>query len=119
MTLALTPVSALSAHQVLLFLLQLSVLLLLALCLGRLARRLGLPAVVGELATGVLLGPSVFGRVAPGVSGWLLPARADQVHLLDAVSQFAVLLLVGIAGAHLDVKRSEERRVGKECRCQG
>ena len=39
MTLALTPVSALSAHQVLLFLLQLSVLLLLALCLGRLARR--------------------------------------------------------------------------------
>jgi len=109
MTLALTPVSALSAHQVLLFLLQLSVLLLLALCLGRLARRLGLPAVVGELATGVLLGPSVFGRVAPGVSGWLLPARADQVHLLDAVSQFAVLLLVGIAGAHLDVKMLRRR----------
>jgi Kef-type K+ transport system membrane component KefB len=100
----------LTHHQVLIFLLQLGILLLVALCLGRLARRIGLPAVVGELTTGVLLGPSVLGLAAPDVAGWLLPARADQAHLLDAVSQLAVLLLVGITGAQLDLALIRRRR---------
>ncbi|GAA3273690.1 cation:proton antiporter [Dactylosporangium vinaceum] len=108
MTLAIAP--ALSQHQVLIFLLQLGTLLLVALCLGRLARRFGLPAVVGELTTGILLGPSVFGSASPGIAGWLLPADADQAHLLDAVGQLAVLLLVGIAGAHLDLKLIRRRQ---------
>ena len=108
--LAFTPAPSLTSHQVMLFLLQLGVLLLLALCLGRLANRFGLPAVVGELATGVLLGPSVFGALAPGVASRLLPATAEQAHLLDAVAQFAVLLLVGVAGAHLDLKLLRRRR---------
>jgi Kef-type K+ transport system membrane component KefB len=98
------PVPPLAAHQVLILLLQLGTLLGLALCLGRLARRLGMPAVVGELLTGILLGPSVLGRAAPGPVGWLLPARSDQMHLLDAVSQLGAVLLVGITGAQVDVK---------------
>jgi Kef-type K+ transport system membrane component KefB len=106
----LTAAPALSHHQVLVFLLQLGTLLLVALCLGRLARRIGLPAVVGELTTGVLMGPSVLGWAAPDAAGWLLPARADQAHLLDAVSQLAVLLLVGITGAQLDLTLIRRRR---------
>jgi Kef-type K+ transport system membrane component KefB len=93
----------LDPHQVLLFVLQVGVLLLVAVVLGAGARRVGLPAVVGELATGILLGPSVVGRVLPDVFGWFLPARAQQQQLLEALGQFAVLLLVGIAGAHLDL----------------
>ncbi|MBI3688910.1 MAG: cation:proton antiporter [Actinobacteria bacterium] len=103
MNVALTPVQSLAPHQVLLFLLQVGILLLVAIVLGAAARRVGLPAVVGELATGIVLGPSVLGRALAGPAGWLLPTQADQMHLLDAISQFAVLLLVGIAGAHLDI----------------
>jgi Kef-type K+ transport system membrane component KefB len=95
------PVPPLSSHQVLLFLLQVGVLLALATCLGRLAMRCGLPAVVGELSTGLLLGPTVLGLAAPDVYHWLLPARPDQTHLLDALSLVAVLLFVGVTGAHL------------------
>ncbi|TDB90715.1 cation:proton antiporter [Actinomadura sp. KC216] len=98
------PVSPIDAHSLLLFLLQVGVVLLMALLLGRLAARLRMPAVVGELTAGVLLGPSVFHQLAPGASGWLLPAEPEQVHLLDAVGQIGVLLLVGITGAHLDLK---------------
>lgn len=94
----------------LIFLLQLGTLLLVAMILGRLARHVGLPAVVGELTTGVLLGPSVLGWAAPDAVGWLLPARAEQAHLLDAVSQLAVLLLVGITGAQLDLTLVRRRR---------
>lgn len=97
------PPAPLATHQLLIFLLQLGVLLLLALSLGRLAERVGLPAIVGELLTGVILGPSLLGHLAPGFTGWLLPGQPSQMNLLDAVGQVGVLLLVGITGTHLDV----------------
>ncbi|MDJ1135429.1 cation:proton antiporter [Streptomyces iconiensis] len=99
-----------ASHQVLVFLLQVAVLLLLALCLGRLASRFGLPAVVGELLAGVLLGPSLLAQLAPGFSEWLLPREPAQMHLLDAVSQMAVLLLVGITGVQVDLGVLQRRR---------
>jgi len=100
--LALAPVAPIGGHRLLIFLVQVGLLLLLALCLGRLAIHLGLPAVVGELMAGVLLGPSVLDHVAPDLSSWLLPQQPDQFHLLDAFGQIGVLLLVGITGSQLD-----------------
>lgn len=100
--LALAPVAPLSAHELLVFLLQVGLLLALALALGRLATRFGMPAVVGELCAGVILGPSLLDQIAPGLTGWLLPKQAAQFHLLDAFGQIGVLLLVGITGIQLD-----------------
>jgi len=97
------PVPPISAHPLLVFLLQVGLLLVLAILLGGLATRLGLPAIVGELTAGVLLGPSLFGWLAPGVSGWLFPAQPEQAHLLDAVGQIGVLLLVGLTGIEMDL----------------
>lgn len=97
------PIAPISSHQLLVLLLQIGLLLGLALLLGRLARRLRLPPVVGELFAGVLVGPSVLAHVAPGLSAWLLPHRPDQLHLLDAIGQLGVLLLVGITGMSIDL----------------
>jgi Kef-type K+ transport system membrane component KefB len=97
------PLAPIAAHQLLIFLLQVGILLGLALLLSRVAMRFGLPAVVGELSVGVLLGPSLLGQVAPDFSGWLLPADSDQIHLLDAVGQLGALLLVAMTGVHLDM----------------
>ncbi|GAA3038464.1 hypothetical protein GCM10017559_78180 [Streptosporangium longisporum] len=91
----------------LLFLVQVGVLLSLALLLGRLAARLGLPVLVGELLAGVLLGPTVLGHAAPQLAGQLFPA--GQTQLLDAFGQIGVLLLVGITGAQLDPGLLRER----------
>ena len=99
-----SPVAPISAHAMLVFLLQLGILLALALGLGRLAVRLRMPAVVGELTAGVLVGPSVLAHLAPAFSAWLLPRDVGQQHLLDAVGQLGVLLLVGITGLHIDLK---------------
>jgi Kef-type K+ transport system membrane component KefB len=100
----LMPVAPISAHGLLLLLLQLGSLLALAIVLGRLAARLRMPAVVGELTAGVLLGPSLLAHVWPALSDWLLPRDADQLHMLDAVGQLGVLLLVGLTGMHIDLK---------------
>ncbi|MEU5266056.1 cation:proton antiporter [Amycolatopsis sp. NPDC021455] len=103
MTWASAPVAPLGAHDLLVLLLQLSSLLGLAVLLGKLATRIGMSAVVGELAAGVLLGPSVLNHLAPAVSGWLFPAQPGQFHLLDAVGQVGLLLLVGYTGTHIDL----------------
>lgn len=103
MYLAAAPVATIDPHQLLVFLLQIALLLGFAIVLGRLSVRLGMPALIGELAAGVLLGPSVLAHLAPGLSGWLLPHDPSQLHLLDAVGQLGVLLLVGIAGIYIDL----------------
>lgn len=106
-----SPTPPLPANTLLHFLLGLVLLLLLARLLGRLAERVRLPAIVGELLTGVLLGPSLLGWTAPDVAGWLLPAGPEQMHLLDAVGQIGLLMLVGLTGTHLDL--STIRRQGR------
>src|SRR5437899_6009036 len=103
MVLSAGPIAPISAHSILVLLLQIGVLLGLALMLGRLAQRFGIPAVVGELCAGVLLGPSVLGHATPGVSGWLLPHDPASMHLLDAMGQVGVILLVGITGMNIDL----------------
>ncbi|GAA1987057.1 hypothetical protein GCM10009738_78670 [Kitasatospora viridis] len=96
------PIAPIGAHPLLVLLLQLGALLTLAVLLGRLAVKLGWPAVAGELCAGVLVGPSVLGSLSPALSGWLFPHNVEQVHLLDAVGQLGVMLLVGVSGSHLD-----------------
>ncbi|MFJ2031735.1 cation:proton antiporter [Streptosporangium sp. NPDC087985] len=102
MALAAAPVAVIPAPHLLTFLLQLGLLLGLATVLGRLAARFGLPALLGELCAGILVGPSLLANVAPDVSAWLLPQDPARFHLIDAVGQLGVLLLVGLTGMHVD-----------------
>src|ERR1700753_745697 len=104
-----TPPAPLAAHSLLVFMLQVGLLLLAALALGRLGARLGMPPVVGELSAGVLLGPTVLTHAAPSLSSWLLPQNESQYHLLDALGQFGVLLLVGMTGIEVDLRMVRRR----------
>lgn len=105
------PVAPLGAHELLVFLLQVGVLLSLAFLLGRAAMRFGMPAIVGELCAGLLIGPSVLAHAAPELSAWLLPQDGARMHLLDAVGQIGVLLLVGITGLYMDLGLVRRRGV--------
>ncbi|MEC3956867.1 cation:proton antiporter [Nocardia sp. CDC153] len=109
MTVALGSFAPLPAHALLVFFAEVAVLLVAARLLGALALRIGLPALAGELLAGLLLGPSVLAHLAPGAWGWLFPPEVAQIHLLDAVGQIGVVLLVGLAGMQLDVKRLRAR----------
>jgi Kef-type K+ transport system membrane component KefB len=89
-------------HNVLVFLLALSALLGSARILGELARMLRLPAVVGEIAAGILLGKTVFGRVAPGLQSWMFPLGASQ-SMIGAYTTVAVVLLLVVVGLEVDL----------------
>ena len=91
----LTPVSE---HELLLFWLQLAILLATARGLGHVARVLGQPRVVGELTAGVLLGPTVLGRLLPDLSAALFPGDRVQSALLLGVAWPGIPLLRVVTG---------------------
>ena len=80
--------------------LQLIVIVLVARGLGVVARRLGQPPVIGEIAAGVMLGPSLLGWVAPDTSAFLFPATS--LPTLQLLSQIGVLLFMFVVGVELD-----------------
>lgn len=98
-----TLIKSLDHHAVFLLLLQLCVLLLVARFLGELMRKLGQPAVVGELLAGVVLGPSVFGVLLPEVQASVFPVSQHQADLLAVVSWLGVLCLLVITGLETDL----------------
>lgn len=79
-------------------LLPLALILIGARLVGRLSQRIGMPAVLGELLAGLILGPSLL--------GWVESSEA-----LNAVAGIGVLLLMFIAGLETDV--SALQQVGK------
>lgn len=92
-----------SEHDLLLLWVQLPLLLVVAGSLGHLMRRIGQPAVIGELGAGLVLGPSVFGRIWPDGFAWVFPGDALQSAMLLTVAWIGVvLLLVGI-GSETDL----------------
>ncbi len=90
-------------HQLLVFWVALLVIVVTARLLGALLRRFGQPSVVGELAAGLLLGPSLLARVAPDVSDWLFPADDVQTAMLFTVGWLGVLLLLVSTGFETDL----------------
>jgi Kef-type K+ transport system membrane component KefB len=98
-------------RDVLVFLLSLAVLLSCARLFGELARRMGLPLVFGELASGIVLGPTLLGRLAPGAQQWLFPTGTPAQYMLAGYTNVAVVLLLVVAG--LEVNLGIVRRRGR------
>ena len=80
--------------------LQLIVILLASRVFGGFARRLGQPPVIGEIAAGVLLGPSLLGWVMPDASSFLFPSAS--MATLQLLSQIGVLLFMFVVGVELE-----------------
>lgn len=94
----------LGEHELLLFWVQLFVLLAVARGLGLLAQRFRQPPVVGELAAGLLLGPSVLGVLAPSVGNWLFPGGPLESAPILTVSWLGVAFLLVLTGYETDLK---------------
>jgi len=88
-------------ETVTLFFLQLAVILVAVRLVGLLARRIGQPQVVGEMIAGVLLGPSLFGALAPVAQANLF--RPETRSVMYALSQIGLVLYMFLIGAELNV----------------
>lgn len=93
----------LSEVQILRFILEIAVLLLATRVLADIAKRLGQAAVIGELLAGVILGPSVLGRLAPALFALIFPHDQVVAHLVEAVAWLGVIMLLLYIGLETDL----------------
>ena len=80
---------------------QIAVILAAVRLAGAALRRMGQPAVVGEMAAGILLGPSCFGLVAPELHGRIF--AATTLGPLQQVGQAGVIVYMFLVGTTIDV----------------
>lgn len=91
-------------HAAWLLFAEVALLLLVARACAEGAKRVGLPAVVGELISGILLGPSVLGHFAPASFAALFPRAAEQRSLLEVVGNLGMVLLLLVTGLETDLR---------------
>jgi Kef-type K+ transport system membrane component KefB len=93
---------------------QVGLIILVARVCASLFRRMGQPGTVGEIAAGLLIGPSVLGKLAPDLFQSIFHpvlegvplAVSDQLFrwILTSFSQFGLILLLFLIGMEFDFK---------------
>ena len=96
------PAQGVALPEVGLLAMQILVVLGAARLVGWAMGLIGQPRVVGEMAAGIVLGPSVLGALAPGASASLFPPAS--LGFLSALSQVGLLLFMFLVGLELDPK---------------
>ncbi|MFT4296993.1 MAG: cation:proton antiporter [Micropruina sp.] len=94
-----------TSHQIQMLFVGLAAILVVAHVLGRLARSIGQPAVIGELIGGILLGPTVLG-----------PALGDQLFPVGLRGTLSALADVGVGLFMLGLGYELERQSGGDRR---
>ena len=91
-----------------LLLVQMTTVLLVALVCGWLARKLGQAGVIGEIIGGILIGPSVFGRVAPHAWAALFPPTS--LGGFEILSTVGLILFLFLIGSELDYEHLRQQK---------
>ena len=99
-----------STLQVALLLCALTIVLIAAHTLAAAFLKIRQPAVIGEILAGLLLGPTVFGYLAPGLHAKLLPATGPGTGAFQALSQLGLLLLMFVTGGEMQLSRQDRDR---------
>jgi Kef-type K+ transport system membrane component KefB len=104
----MSPVSLSTEHLLLSVLWQLVLVIAAARLCGLLFQRLGQPQVCGEIAAGLILGPSVLGRVFPEVTAALFQGLVGPVFSI--LSQLGLILLMFLIGLEFNFGHLREFR---------
>jgi len=90
------------AEPIAMLLLQIIVIIACARLFGFLFKKIGQPAVIGEIVAGIILGPSIAGAFFPELTGFLFPVAS--LGTLQFLSQIGLILFMFIIGMELDLK---------------
>jgi Kef-type K+ transport system membrane component KefB len=93
--------------KIAILIMQIGTILLVSGVMGRICKRLHQPRVIGEMLAGILLGPSLLGWVAPGISAALFPP--SSLASLNALSQVGLLVFMFVIGLELNPRLLRDR----------
>ncbi len=83
------------------FFMQMAFILVVCRLVGLVARRIGQPPVMAEMIAGILMGPSLFGLLAPAWQAQVFPSSSLQ--LIYVVSQVGLVLYMFLIGLEFDL----------------
>ncbi|ARV62352.1 sodium:proton antiporter [Nostocales cyanobacterium HT-58-2] len=89
-------------HTVVLVLVEVLVVIGLSRLVGLGFRWINQPLVIGEIVAGIMLGPSLFGWVAPGLAATLFPP--ETIPFLNVLSQVGLIFFMFLIGLELNPK---------------
>lgn len=87
---------------------QMAIVVVTSLACGRIALKLGQAKVIGEIVGGILIGPSVLGRIAPNVSARVFPQ--SSLGQLDVLSTVGLVLFLFSIGSELDYEHLRQQK---------
>ena len=93
--------------KIAILIMQIGTILLVSGVMGRICKRFHQPRVIGEMLAGILLGPSLLGWVAPGISAALFPP--SSLASLNALSQVGLLVFMFVIGLELNPRLLRDR----------
>ena len=94
-------------HPLAILLAQIVTIIFAARVLGWVCKKIGQPTVIGEIAAGILLGPSLIGMYLPEVSAALFPPQS--LGNLQFLSQIGLILFMFVIGMELDLKSLQSK----------
>ena len=106
------PVAAISLTEVEItrFFFAIVALMGMAHFVGSLFVRMRMPRVIGEIAGGLILGPTVLGAISPGAYEWIFQGFAGEDKLLAMASEFGLVLLMFMSGMEIKARFAREDR---------
>jgi len=104
--------SVFNKSDIIILFLSLALMLGLAKIIGELFLRMKLPTVIGEILAGIILGPTILGRLSPGTYTMFFPTGKSTIFVaLEAFILIGVVFLLLTAG--LEVELSSVIKQGK------
>ena len=91
---------------------QIMVMLAAATLLGRVARYLRLPSVLGEILAGIVLGPTVLGAIFSAWNPKMFSASSDSFSIISAASQIGLIAFLFMAGLETDLNCLRDKAKG-------
>jgi len=91
-------------HHLLLFLVQFGVILSLSKLIGIFFKKINQPTITGDLLIGLLIGPTILGRLLPTVQAGIFPNDHVQTTMLDTIAWIGILFLMLQTGMELNLQ---------------
>jgi Kef-type K+ transport system membrane component KefB/nucleotide-binding universal stress UspA family protein len=85
-----------------LVLIEVLIVIALSRLMGQVCRVLNQPLVIGEIIAGIMLGPSLFGLIAPDLAATLFPT--ETIPYLDVLAQIGLVFFMFLIGLELNPK---------------
>jgi len=96
-------------NEIVIFFVQIATMLCVALLCGQLMRLVRLPAVLGELIGGVLLGPTILGTFAPQAYTFIFPSATNIIMGREALLNISIVLFLLVVGMELNPGQLKSR----------